>query len=152
MNEVCTFVPICTKIEPIFQFFVFYLLIMLYCYYISPFNSVFGLFESRKTDIHTRISKIYLSTHAPLHVENVNQIQTKSGQEYILMHTFPCLNTVGCMDNDKKKFSMDVLAQDTRSLCYCKTFIVSEMGLVLHLMMKRTMSSIEFPYLCVFYI
>lgn len=102
MNEVCTFVPICTKLSLFSNFLYFYLLKMLYCYYISPFNSVFELFESRKTDIHTRISKIYLSTHAPLHVENVNQIQTKSGQEYILMHTFPCLNTVGCMDNDKK--------------------------------------------------
>lgn len=91
---------------------------MLYYYYFSLFNSIFELFESRKTDIHTQISKIYLSTRAPLHVENVNQIQTKKWSRiHINTHVSVSeLNTVGCIDNDKKLnfFTMNVLAHDTQ--------------------------------------
>lgn len=96
---------------------------MLYYYYFSLFNSIFELFESRKTDIHTQISKIYLSTRAPLHVENVNQIQTKkmvkNSYKYTRFRVWSSdseLNTVGCIDNDKKLnfFTMNVLAHDTQ--------------------------------------
>lgn len=128
---------------------------MLYYYYFSLFNSIFELFESRKTDIHTQISKIYLSIRAPLHVENVNQIQTKKWSRiHINTHVSVSeLNTVGCIDNDKKlNFLQWMSWHMILSLCCWKAFKVSEMGLVLHLMMKRTMSSIEFTYLYAFYI